>query len=93
MHNASSSNNNALASGKVLDSELNVTQQTTITVVWSCCKEFFKFAQFVIISGFLRYNNQSYCTTCMFIFYNEEILCNEENYFNINYTDFNTHAA
>jgi hypothetical protein len=30
--------------------------------------EFFKFAQFVIISSFLCYNNQTYCTTCIFIF-------------------------
>jgi hypothetical protein len=83
MHTAPSSNKNVLASGKVLDSELNATQQTTITAVWSCYKEFFKFAQFVIISGFLYYNNHSYFTTCMFIFYNDEVLCNEENYFNI----------
>jgi hypothetical protein len=83
MHTAPSSNNNVLASGKVLDSELNATQQTTITAVWSCCKEFFKFAQFVIISGSLYYNKQHYCTTYMIIFYNEEILCSEENYFNI----------
>jgi hypothetical protein len=77
MQTALSSNNNVLASGKVLDSELSATQQTTITAVWSCCKEFFKFAQFVIISGILYYINRSYSTTCMFI------ACNEENYFNI----------
>jgi len=73
MHTAPSASNYVLASGKVLDSELIATQQTTITAVWSCCKEFFKFAQFVIIGGFLYYNNHSCCTTRMFIFYNEEI--------------------